>query len=209
MKILPSLASADQMRLGETIQSLKGHPYLHFDIEDGNFVPNITFGMKTIRLAMAMTTAKADAHLMVTNPLEYIDELAAHGFEAVAFHWESTGYPMRVIEAIHGKAMKAGIALNPYTPAYLIEPYLELVDYVLIMMSEPDGKGDLFQKNMISKISYLAEHGPRNLEIVVDGGIGAEEIHLVKAAGATAVVMGRAVFGSNDPVEAVKKYTKI
>ena len=101
MKIFPSLASADPMNLGESIRRLEGYPYLHLDIEDGNFVPNITFGMKTVRAAASICTAKIDAHLMVTNPEDYLEELAAAGVEAAAFHIEATGYPLRLINRIH------------------------------------------------------------------------------------------------------------
>lgn len=206
MKILPSLASADQMHLGEAIRSLEGHPYLHFDVEDGNFVPNITFGLKTIRAAAAICKARMDAHLMVTNPLDYLEPLASAGFAAVAFHWESTGYPMRVLNRIHKLRMQAGIALNPCTSAEVIRPYVQTVEYVLVMTSEPDGEGDLFQPAMLDKIKSLSEMSQGRFEIIVDGGIGEKEFPLVREAGATSVVMGRTVFQSEDPISTIDKF---
>ena len=115
MKIFPSLASADQLKLREEIEKLKNHTYLHYDIEDGNFVPNITFGLGTVRLAAEVTEASMDAHLMVQNPLDYLNDLQACGFKAVAVHWEALDYPSRIITEIKRRGMKAGIALNPRT----------------------------------------------------------------------------------------------
>lgn len=208
MKILPSLASADQMYLGETIQMLKDYPYLHFDIEDGNFVPNITFGMKTIRAAAALCKARMDAHLMVVNPYDYFKPLADTGFAAVSFHWEATGYPLRHINRIHELGMDAGIAINPCTSVTEIFPYLDRIEYVLVMTSEPDGKGEMFQDNMIEKIQDFAERTDNRVHIIADGGIGEREFDCVKKAGATAVVMGRTIFRSDNPLSVIKKFVE-
>lgn len=206
MQILPSLASADQMHLGEAIRALKGCPCLHFDIEDGNFVPNITFGMKTIRAAAKLWEGRMDAHLMVTNPADYLDFLAEAGFCAAAFHWEATGYPLYLIHRIHQLGMKAGIALNPRTSAREILPYKNRIDYVLVMTSEPDGEGDLFQAEMLDKIKTLAECSGGRYQILADGGIGEKEFYAVKEAGASGVVMGRTVFQSEDPLSVIHKF---
>lgn len=208
MKILPSLASANQMKLEEEIKRLGDHSYLHFDIEDGNFVPNISFGMKTVRAAAKLTDAARDAHLMVTNPLDYIDDLKELDFSAVAFHWESTGYPLRVINQIKKYGMKAGIGINPATDVKQLKPYLNKIDYVLIMTSEPDGQGDQFQKEMIEKVEWLAKQKLENLEIIADGGIGTEELKLLEEAGVTGVVMGRMVFGADDPLDTIQKLSR-
>lgn len=207
MKILPSLASANQMYLGESIRLLEGHPYLHIDIEDGNFVPNISFGMKTIRAAAQLCTAKMDAHLMVTNPEKYLDDLAEIGVAAIAFHWESTGYPMRMINMIHKFGMQAGIALNPCTPYSVILPYLDKIEYVLLMSSEPDEKSESFQNLTLDKIRGLSQASQGRIDIIVDGGIGKDEYDWVKQAGATGVVMGRMIFQAEHPLSVIKNFS--
>ena len=209
MKILPSLASANQMCLKEEIEALGSHPYLHFDIEDGNFVPNITFGMKTIKAAVSESDQVWDAHLMVTNPLDYIEPLAAEGCAAAAFHWEAAGYPLLLINKIHRAGMKAGIALNPCTEVHMLTPYLARLDYVLIMTSEPDGEGDLFQREMIGKVKWLSEKYRDQIEIIVDGGIAEEEFLMVRDAGAAGVVMGRTVFASQSPYDTIQRFNSL
>lgn len=206
MTILPSIASANQAELKEEINRLKGHPYLHFDVEDGNFVPNITFGLKTIRALRPLSSAAFDAHLMVTNPLDYIDALRELNFQAIAFHWESTAYPMRVIHAIQDSNCRAGIALNPRTPAAEILPYLDTVDYVLVMTSEPDGRGDLFQAHVLDKIRQLRAASSR-VSIVADGGIDKDILSDVRSAGADTAVIGRGVFSAPDPAERIRTFS--
>lgn len=193
-KILPSLASANQMCLEQEIRRVESLGYLHFDIEDGNFVPNITFGMKTVRSACEIAKDLCrDAHLMVTNPESYLNDLADCGFSAVAFHWEAAPYPMRLIEKIHSLGMRAGIALNPRTPASSIIEYVDSVDYVLLMSSEPDGAGEAFQNRVLNKIRVIRS-ADSNLEIIVDGGVNDNNFHDVIQAGASGVVLGRAIF---------------
>lgn len=204
--ILPSIASANQACLGGEIERLRGWPNLHFDIEDGNFVPNITFGLKTIRALRPLSCAQFDAHLMVTEPLDYISELLALDVRAIAFHWESTGYPMAVINAIRGGGGRVGIAMNPRTMVEEILPYLPLADYVLVMTSEPDGQGDQFQPMALDKLRRLRE-ASATIEIVADGGIDRERLPSVLENGASAVVMGRAVFSAPDPGAAVRAFS--
>lgn len=209
MKILPSLASANQLCLQTEIEALGSHEYLHFDIEDGNFVPNITFGMKTVNAVVSVFEKVWDAHLMVTNPMEYIEPLAKSGCSAAAFHWESTGYPLLVINKIRGNGMRAGIALNPNTDVRVLEPYLGKLDYVLIMTSEPDGEGDLFQKEMIKKVKWLVKKCNNHLEIMVDGGIAKDEFLILRDAGATGFVIGRAIFASKNPYVMIEKFKNL
>lgn len=193
-KILPSLASANQMCLEREIQKVESLGYLHFDIEDGNFVPNITFGMKTVRSACALVKdVSCDAHLMVTNPENYLEDLAACGFSAVAFHWEAAPYPMHLIHKIHGLGMRAGIALNPRTLAAEITDYMDSADYVLLMSSEPDHAGEFFQNRVLNKIQFIREKKP-DFEIIVDGGVNESNFENVVCAGASGVVLGRAIF---------------
>ena len=195
--ILPSLASANTADLKGEITRLGGYPYLHFDIEDGNFVDNITFGLKTISAVRKLSDADFDAHLMVTDPLKYIKPLAELRFQSVSFHWESTMYPMRIIHEIKKYGMKAGIALNPATPAEAVSEYLSAVDRILVMASEPDGAGELFQKRVLEKIRRIRKLNGR-IHILVDGGVDPEIMEIAVEAGADMIVMGRAVFGSPD-----------
>lgn len=206
MKIFPSLASAEPMNLGDSIRRLEGYPYLHLDIEDGNFVPNITFGMKTVRAAASICTAEMDAHLMVTNPEDYLEELAAAGVEAAAFHIEATGYPMRLVNRIHQLGMKAGIALNPCTDYQTVLPYLEQAEYILLMSSEPDRALEAFQEHILDKIRQIKRASEGRTDIVVDGGIGSDEYYKVKEAGATGIVMGRTIFRSEHPLSVIESF---
>lgn len=204
--ILPSIASANQSNLSEEIRRLGQHPYLHFDVEDGNFVPNITFGIKTIRALRPLSAASFDAHLMVTQPMAYIPDLLALNFQSIAFHWESAPYPSMLIEAIRNGGAHPGIALNPRTPASEILPYLPAVDYILVMTSEPDGKGDLFQPAMLEKIRILHQANAK-VKIVADGGITEGSLPAVRHAGADTVVMGRAIFSASSPDTAIQLFS--
>ena len=208
IRILPSLASSNTSNMEAAIRSLNGYPYLHFDIEDGNFVDNITFGLKTIRAVRELTDAEFDAHLMVTDPLKYIAPLAELKFGTAAFHWESTGYPMRVINAVKNAGMRVSIALNPVTPASAITDYLQLVDEVLVMTSEPDGAGETFQPHIMKKIRRIRE-ADAAVDITVDGGANKALLPELIAAGATKVVMGRAVFRAENPSEFIRECEEI
>ncbi len=209
MKIFPSLASADQLKLREEIEKLKNHTYLHYDIEDGNFVPNITFGLGTVRLAAEVTEASMDAHLMVQNPLDYLNDLQACGFKAVAVHWEALDYPSRIITEIKRRGMKAGIALNPCTAVNEVEFYLNEADYFLIMTSEPDGAGEKFRADMVEKVRWLAKRCRTDQDIIADGGISGKEIRLLRKNGATGAVIGRAVFQAEDSFGAITYFENL
>lgn len=205
--IFPSIASSDHSDFRGEVQKLADYPLLHIDIEDGNFVPNITFGLKTVRAVRKLSAAAFDAHLMVTNPAEYIPALLEMDFKAIAFHWESTQYPMALINSIRKGNAKAGIAINPRTPASELFPYLSRIDYVLVMASEPDGCGDEFQYPTLEKIRQLRAADP-TLPILVDGGISARLLPMVLEAGASHIVMGRAVFSSEDPYKTMQEFNR-
>ncbi|MBS6397102.1 MAG: ribulose-phosphate 3-epimerase [Clostridiales bacterium] len=203
VKILPSLASADQLHLEYEIQKVEFLKHLHLDIEDGNFVPNITFGLKTIKSVCAVLKGVCcDVHLMVTNPMDYVDSLAEIGVDAIAFHWEIVPYPMRVIGKIHKLGLKAGIALNPRTSVEEIRYYLRMVDYVLLMSSEPDDMGEKFQKITLEKIRWIREMD-KEIEIIVDGGIHEHNFQDIVLAGASGAVLGRAIFREENAREFV------
>lgn len=206
IKILPSLASANPMCLGQEIQSISSLGYLHVDLEDGNFVPNITFGMKTVRSALVLEPQMVcDVHLMVMEPERYLQELSELGIAAVAVHWEAVAYPARLINRIRQMGMRAGIAINPKTSAEEILDYLDQLDYVLVMSSEPDYAGEQFQKSALEKVRLLRKWAPK-IEIVVDGGVNQDNIGAVTTAGANTVVLGRALFQAENVEETVSYY---
>lgn len=208
MTVYPSIASANQANLAGELQRIGDHPYLHFDIEDGNFVPNITFGLKTIAALCPLTSAAFDAHLMVTNPQAYIPQLQALGFSAIAFHWEAAAYPMQIIHAIRDGGCRAGVALNPRTTAEAVLAYLPEMDYVLVMTAELDGHGDAFQPHVLEKIHRLRAAAPE-LCILADGGIDQTVLPDVRRAGASGVVLGRAVFSADDPAAAIWRFSNM
>lgn len=197
--IIPSIASANPLSYKEELARLKHYPYLHIDVEDGNFLPNITFGMKTVKVITNETNAITDAHLLVTNPLFYIDPLAACGIKKLSFHIEAAPYPAEVLNKIREHGMDAGLAFNFKTPVTQALPFLSCLDYVLIMTSEPDNNGCLFCEAMLDKIREARKLLPPHISIWVDGGIGESQLPLVIEAGADTMIMGRAIWQAADP----------
>lgn len=206
MIILPSVASSNLANPQHEIKRLGNYPYLHFDIEDGNFVPNITFGIKTIRALRGISQADFDAHLMVINPAQYIPDLIALNFTAIAFHLESVAYPYALIQTIKKAGLRVGIALNPKTGIEDLLRYSDIIDYVLIMATEPDGYGEKFQPHILSKIRQIKAASP-NLPIVVDGDINKETLPLASQAGANAAVIGRGIFSAPCPAQAIEEFS--
>lgn len=201
----PSLASAKQLNLQKQIDLLEDYPYLHLDVEDGNFVPNITFGMKTISEVAAYTEKQLDAHLMVTDPDSYIDELINAGVKKIAFHIEAEKYPAVVLQHIRRRGGCAGLAFNEMTSAELALPYIDKLDYLLIMTSEPDGEGQKYNPFLIHKIRQARKLFPPKISIMVDGGVSETTMKEVIEAGADTLVMGRAVWGAKNPAEKIRE----
>lgn len=208
ISVIPSLASADQLRLGEQIAALGAGHALHLDIEDGNFVPNITFGMRTARAA-AGTGCEADAHLMVTDPGEYLDELLEMGIRKIAVHAEASQYPAVWLNKIRAAGGRAGLAVNCMAPVEFLLPYIDILDYILIMTSEPDGGQQTFNSRMLDKIKAARRLFPERVSIMADGGITEELLPRVAAAGADTIILGRAVWGAADPAAQIKRLLKI
>jgi len=207
IEILPSIASADMLSIQRTLDRLGNDGRLHLDMEDGNFIPNITFGMKTIRAISAYSGLSLNAHLMVTNPMLYIDDLAACGVKELSVHIEALPYPLEVLTYIRSKGMKAGLALNFITPVSVVEPFAEALDFLLIMTSEPDGGDQTFRASSLKRIAEARALLDPSVSIWVDGGIGEAQLPQVVAAGADTVVMGRAVVGHEDPKERIRYFT--
>ena len=149
---IPSMASANQLNLQKSLDSLGKIKRIHFDIEDGNFIDNITFGLRTVRDVLNYTDRQADAHLMVTNPGQYIDDLLALGVKSIAVHVESGIFPAAHLHRIRQQGGRAGLALNFMAPLSTLPPYIKDVDYVLLMTSEPDGRGQQFNPGHWKKL---------------------------------------------------------
>ena len=203
----PSLLAADFSRLAEEIGDIEkgGADFLHLDLMDGHFVPNLTFG---VSLVAALRTALVfDAHLMVEHPETYIDALAAAGVQYVTVHQEACPHLDRVLQQIREKGMKCGAALNPATPVSTLECVASYLDMILIISVNPGFGGQQFIPYTVAKVGDAAEllenAGNTAAVIEVDGGITADTIGHVTAAGATWLVAGSAVFGRADRAAAI------
>ncbi|MBR4944513.1 MAG: ribulose-phosphate 3-epimerase [Peptococcaceae bacterium] len=206
--IAPSLLSADFSRLQEEVRDIEqgGADWLHLDVMDGHFVPNITFGPGLIKALRPHSNLFFDVHLMISNPDQYIQEFANAGADMIVVHAEACTHLHRTIQSIHATGKKAGVALNPATSLSVLDYILPELDMVLLMSVNPGFGGQKFI-NIVPKLERLMEmckeQGVEPL-IQVDGGITSETAPLVTAAGANILVAGSAVFGKPDRAAAIK-----
>ena len=198
--ISPSILAADFNILGEQIQEVEksGAEYLHIDVMDGMFVPSISFGMPVIASIRKNSGLVFDVHLMIEEPIRYVEEFAKLGADSITFHLEAAGERIKeTIDKIHALGCKAGLSIKPATPITALLPYLESVDMILIMTVEPGFGGQKYIQASTQKIKDLREiliEKGLPLDIQVDGGITAENIFEVTQAGANVIVAGSAVF---------------
>jgi ribulose-phosphate 3-epimerase len=210
VKIAPSILSADFSKLGEEIKDVErgGADYIHVDVMDGHFVPNITIGPLIVDSIRPITKLPLDVHLMIENPDQYIEDFAKAGADYITVHVEACHHLHRTIHLIKSLGVKAGVVLNPATPVQLIEPIIEDLDMVLLMSVNPGFGGQKFISSVLSKIKQVKEMSEQkglNLEIEVDGGVNEETALLCVEAGATVLVAGSAVFNQSDRRDAISR----
>lgn len=208
--IAPSILSADFSKLGADVKEVEegGADWLHVDVMDGHFVPNISFGAPIMRSIAPLTKLPLDVHLMIENPENYIPEFAKAGASVITVHAEACVHLHRVVHLIKEQGVKAGVALNPGTPVSAIREVLEDLDLVLIMTVNPGFGGQAFIERTVHKIRETRELanslGMKDLRIEVDGGIAADTAGKVVAAGADVLVAGSAVYGASDRAAAIR-----
>jgi ribulose-phosphate 3-epimerase len=212
--ISPSLLAADFLRLGEEIEMINNSEadWLHLDIMDGVFVPNISFGFPIIEAVKLVCKKPLDVHLMIVEPQKFIPEVAASGAYMMNVHYEACTHLNRTVNAIKEAGMKAGITLNPHTPVSLLEDILEEIDMVLLMSVNPGFGGQRFIENTVEKTARLKEMILRkNLSTIIqiDGGINLETGRKVIDAGADSLVAGNFVFRAKDPIATIKDLKRL
>ncbi len=201
IKIAPSILSADFARLADGVAEAEaaGADWIHVDVMDGHFVPNITIGPPVVAALRKVTDLPLDVHLMIAAPERYVDAFADAGADILTVHQEATTHLHRTVQAIKHRAIRAGVSLNPATPAHTLGEILPYLDLVLVMSVNPGFGGQSFVPTSTAKIArirrMLADGGIHDVEVQVDGGIGPDTAGEVTAAGATVLVAGAAVFG--------------
>ncbi|HKI48620.1 MAG TPA: ribulose-phosphate 3-epimerase [Desulfobacteria bacterium] len=209
VKIAPSILSADFSRLGEEVKAVEeaGADWIHVDVMDGKFVPNITVGPLVVESLRKVTKLPLDVHLMIENADQYIEDFANAGADIISVHAEACPHLHRTIQSIKEKGAKAGVVLNPATTLFALDEIIEQVDMVLLMSVNPGFGGQTFIGSVLSKIELLRntlKESGVELDIEVDGGVKPDNAATIKQAGASVLVAGSAIFGSDDYKKAIE-----
>lgn len=208
IKIAPSILAADFGRLAQEVLAIEqaGCDYVHVDVMDGGFVPNITIGQPVVAALRKVTQLPLDVHLMIEQPERYVESFADAGADLITVHAEACTHLHRTLQLIRGVGKKAGVSLNPATPVDLLRWVLDDLDLVLVMSVNPGFGGQRFIPGSLAKISEVRELlGGRPIEVEVDGGIVVDNIAAVAGAGADVLVSGTGIFGSEDYTATIKE----
>ena len=208
-KIAPSILSADFTRLGEEVKDVEkaGADYIHIDVMDGHFVPNITIGPMIVKVVRRVTELPLDVHLMISNPDKFIDDFVQAGADIITIHVEAVNHLHRSVQHIRNEGVRPSVSLNPATPLQMIEYILDDLDMVLLMSVNPGFGGQKFIPGVIPKIEKLREMIDKrglSIEIEADGGINPDTIGSVSSAGANVFVAGSAIFYSEDYARTIR-----
>lgn len=209
IKLAPSVLSADFTRLASEIHSVEegGADWIHLDVMDGRFVPNITFGPIIVKAVKRLTDLPLDVHLMIVEPEKHIDDFRAAGADWITVHLEAVTKPESIIESIKQSGARAGISIKPKTPIKELKPILDKIDLVLVMSVDPGAGGHSFIPSCLDKVTEMAEmrdESGANFKISVDGGVNGSNAADIVKAGADILIAGSSVYHSDNPAEALQ-----
>ena len=208
-KVAPSILSGDFANMGKTVRDTQswGADYIHFDVMDGVYVPNLTFGMPMCKAIRPYTTLPIDAHLMIVEPEKYVEQFCDCGADIVTFHPEASKCPGEALDAIHAKGKRAGLVLNPDKGVELIAPYMDRVDIIVLMGVFPGFGGQKFIPSVLDKIAQvdaMIKESGREIELELDGGVTEQNAQQMRELGVNVLVGGSSVFKSADPAQTIK-----